>query len=926
MATLPYLGQVPAQWFNLAGDAALAGGVLYFYEVGTSTPKQVYTDYQGNTSAGTSVTLDASGRANVFTSGLYRVILRDSVGVQIGPTVDGIGQPEGVDAGVARTVETYDDLRAFDGSDGTAFVVEGRSDNGDGGAGLFVWDALETATDDDGTILTPASNPASGRWMRIFSGDMDLRWWGAAMDNATDDAAAYAAALAASAGRERWLGIFGGTARLASTVSAPSGSMIRFSRGGALTATSGAVSAGFPNGSTLEGTYHCFKGSLVVSIAQEAAWQVDPDWWDSVDDDARILAATEACASANQQVLIRRACAMTADFTQPANAVLVFEGSGKLAWSGATAVDVVLRRFTSGDPTGGRFTFSSVAKLNSLTMVESQNDYLSPFLFGATGDGTTDDAAAVWPVVLHGKGRIDDRHKVGTTLAKTGAIDLRGPNADGTAYTDSDDIAAALILGSGIDLTATEGITLVGVGIIAKNAAQSEVIATGDAILEDATIWGQDNAGVASLGIQAATSIVRRTLLKVAPIHAPNSTITDSVVEGSGTYAVSAVDQVGVGGGGWTIERTEIEEASNVGVAVIRESSITADYIAWPDGAECINSTVAPLGAASFSEAVGAVIFNGGRVTLPLVADEDSLIQVCGVSCPVVAPAFGYTEMAWNGFGTLDLSGTPGASGTLLDPRHAMRPCARSVDGVTAPRYRASALDAETTPTSGTTDWNFGTSATPSVVDDAFSWGDGDLSSSPATITRTFTGTSERILAAYGGVVVVEFTGGIESVRILTGDEDISLLRCPGATSQRMAFHVWPGTTAASSPTLAFALGHDGTAGTFKATVIPCAPVDARQWWEFWGGDRPLTSTTYNTWKETLDDDGDCVSLAVWCDTLPASPYTPRPETIQPALYDFVPQVRIFPKTLGAAVGTNPFMSAKAPSAVNFYSHLSTRG
>ncbi len=926
MATLPYLGQVPAQWFNLSGSAALSGGVLYFYEPGTSTPKQVYADYEGNTSAGTSVTLDASGRANIFTDGLYRVILRDAGGSQIGPTVDGIGSAAGVSTGATLSVVTYDDLRALTGANGTVVAVEGRTANGDGGAGLFVWDALETAADDGGTLLTPVGSPASGRWLRIFSGDMDLRWWGAKMDNATDDDDAYAAGLAASVSRQRWLGIFGGIARLGSTVSAPSGSMIRFSRGGALTASSGAVSAGFPSGSTLEGAYRCFKSALVVSIAQEAAWQIDPDWWDSVDDDTRILAACNACASANQQVLIRHAYAMTASFTQPTNPVLVFEGSGKLAWSGGSAVNIILRRFTSGDPTGGRFTFSSVAKLSSLTMVNSQGEYLSPFLFGAAGDGTTDDASAVWPVFLHGKGRIDARFKIGTTLAKTGSVDLRGPLLDGREYTDSADIPAAIILASGIDLTASADLTISGCAVIAKNAAQSEILVTGSLTLNASALWGQENTGVASLGVQAAGSVIDKALLTVAPVYALSNTIRDCVVEGSGTYNVSGTDVVGIGGAAWTIERTEIAEAASVGIVSIKASSLVANYIAWTDGAECVDSTVAPLGTSSHGEAEGAIRFLGGRVTMPLVAVDDSVIHVASVLAPLADPAFGFTEMAWNGRGIMDVTGTPGAGGTVLDLRHAMRACARSVDGVMAPRYESSALAAPAIATSSTTGWSFNTSGTPSIVDNSFVWGAGTLSASPAAISRAITSSQEQILSAYGGVVLVDFSGGIEGVQLLIGAEDVALDRCPGATFQRMAFHIWPGTAAASAPTIGLRLAHDGTGGTLKVTVIPCAPLDSRQWIEFWGGDRVLSATTYNTWKATLDDDGDCKSLDVWCDSLPASSYTPRPETIQPHLLTFAPQVRIIPKTLGAAVGTNPFMSAKAPSASNFYSHLSTRG
>ena len=162
-----YLGQVPAQWFTEAGNAALAGGVLRFYEVGTSTPKAVFSDYQGVTAAGTAVTLNASGRANVFLDGLYSVTLEDSEGVQIGAKVDGIGNAAMIGDGSTLVIETYDDLRQFDGTDFRACVVQGRTANGDGGSGLFVWDALETTADDGGAILAPLTLPLSGRWVRV---------------------------------------------------------------------------------------------------------------------------------------------------------------------------------------------------------------------------------------------------------------------------------------------------------------------------------------------------------------------------------------------------------------------------------------------------------------------------------------------------------------------------------------------------------------------------------------------------------------------------------------------------------------------------------------------------------------------------------------------------------------------------------------
>lgn len=69
------------QWCD--GDGApLAGGVLRFYTVGTSTPRAVYTTADGDVQLGTSVTLDGDGRAAAIYLGLggYKVTLEDSTG------------------------------------------------------------------------------------------------------------------------------------------------------------------------------------------------------------------------------------------------------------------------------------------------------------------------------------------------------------------------------------------------------------------------------------------------------------------------------------------------------------------------------------------------------------------------------------------------------------------------------------------------------------------------------------------------------------------------------------------------------------------------------------------------------------------------------------------------------------------------------
>lgn len=61
----------------------LAGGLVYFYEATTTTDKDVFTDSTLNTKHFQPVVLDANGRAAIWMTGNYKVVLRDSAGVLI---------------------------------------------------------------------------------------------------------------------------------------------------------------------------------------------------------------------------------------------------------------------------------------------------------------------------------------------------------------------------------------------------------------------------------------------------------------------------------------------------------------------------------------------------------------------------------------------------------------------------------------------------------------------------------------------------------------------------------------------------------------------------------------------------------------------------------------------------------------------------
>lgn len=74
---------------------------------------------------------------------------------------------------------------------------------GDGGGGVWRWDASSEAVDNLGTVVRPTGHSGSGRWLRLHDGAVHIDWFGARGDwdggSGTDDTAAIAAALESGA-------------------------------------------------------------------------------------------------------------------------------------------------------------------------------------------------------------------------------------------------------------------------------------------------------------------------------------------------------------------------------------------------------------------------------------------------------------------------------------------------------------------------------------------------------------------------------------------------------------------------------------------------------------------------------------------------------------------------------------------------------
>lgn len=122
----------------------------------------------------------------VKTSGLggSEIVLIDDGTQTQTATVDQIRQ------GLLREVATIAALRSIPAGAAAAqsiVNVSGYWSAGDGGGGMFIWNASSTAADDSGSVIAPTGISGAGRWTRVMGSIQSAKWWGAKGDDVTDD-------------------------------------------------------------------------------------------------------------------------------------------------------------------------------------------------------------------------------------------------------------------------------------------------------------------------------------------------------------------------------------------------------------------------------------------------------------------------------------------------------------------------------------------------------------------------------------------------------------------------------------------------------------------------------------------------------------------------------------------------------------------
>jgi hypothetical protein len=76
-----------------------------------------------------------------------------------------------------QTATTIAALKGITGASNETGILLGAATAGDGGGGTFYYDSASMEANNDGTIVQPTAVTGAGRWKRIYSSDVNVKWF-----------------------------------------------------------------------------------------------------------------------------------------------------------------------------------------------------------------------------------------------------------------------------------------------------------------------------------------------------------------------------------------------------------------------------------------------------------------------------------------------------------------------------------------------------------------------------------------------------------------------------------------------------------------------------------------------------------------------------------------------------------------------------
>jgi len=285
------------QALDTSGNLA-NGYKLYAFAAGTSNPKDTFPSQSSVSANAHPTVLNSRGEADIWLEdGSYKFILRTDAEVDVW-TVDNISS-------AAQDFRRYESIALMTavnpGANGTSVMamVTGFTTAGDGGGGLFYFDPDSSATADGGIVFAPDSG--TGRWIRLFEGPINVKWFGVTGDGATDDETNVSKVITyvSVSGQEHDILFDNGTFKFSSSVTFPAGLSLRRGGDAKLSADGGTT---LTINSTIDqtcGTFFTGAGSYVFGEGSSDA--IYGEWFGATgdgttDDVEEIQAAIDAAA------------------------------------------------------------------------------------------------------------------------------------------------------------------------------------------------------------------------------------------------------------------------------------------------------------------------------------------------------------------------------------------------------------------------------------------------------------------------------------------------------------------------------------------------------------------------------------------------------------------------------------------------------
>lgn len=165
---MPALSPFIFAQFSDNNGLPLAAGTITFYAAGGSTPQDTYTSMDGTVINANPLTLDSAGRATIFLGpNPYDIILKNSAGSTIS-TYSSISTTGGGGGASLQTTSTLATLRLLSSGSSDYVLLGGNTAVGDAGSYFYYWSSTSAVADDGVNVVRPSSNPATGRWIRLF--------------------------------------------------------------------------------------------------------------------------------------------------------------------------------------------------------------------------------------------------------------------------------------------------------------------------------------------------------------------------------------------------------------------------------------------------------------------------------------------------------------------------------------------------------------------------------------------------------------------------------------------------------------------------------------------------------------------------------------------------------------------------------------